>query len=132
MQEIKFKVLMSLGQYVDTNLLEKGVYPTNKPNLFEFNETLLSIKERALFLQDKMGNGFLPESYFTNLEQCQLVDFFLVEKPYIDVIENSLNSYWNEANKQLSEVKDLGDIEKSQLRLATTKSKATLQHLGCL
>jgi len=132
MQQIKFKVLMSLGEYVDTNLLEKGIYTTNKPTLFDFNETITSIKERALFVQDKMGNGFLSESYFTNLEQCALVDFYLVDKSYIDTIENSLNSYWNESNRQLSEVKDLGDIEKKQLRLATTKSKATLEYLGCL
>ena len=132
MQQIKFKVLMSLGEYVDTNLLEKGIYGTNKPHLFDYNETIESIKNRAIDIQDKMGKHHISESYFENLNQCALVDFYLVDKSYIDTIENSLNSYWNESNRQLSEVKDLGDIEKKQLRLATTKSKATLEYLGCL
>lgn len=74
MNETNFKILMHCGHYVDINLLEKGIYTTSKPYLFDKNETIEKMVKTAEDIQDKMGNWHFPEKYFESLKQCKLVD----------------------------------------------------------
>jgi len=74
MNETEFKVLMYCGIYVDINLLEKGIYYTEKPYLFSKNDTIENIiKHNKTFFKDKKGNSFLKDEYFENISKCELV-----------------------------------------------------------
>ena len=77
MRKTKFKALMHSGLYVDTNILSKGIYGTSKPSLYESEATIEDLVKRGETLKDITGNGFIPESYFINLKECELVDVTL-------------------------------------------------------
>jgi len=64
--------------YVDVNLLEKGIYTTNKPYLYNCPETIESLIERGKMMKDMTGANFISERYFENLSQCKLVDVQVV------------------------------------------------------
>lgn len=73
MKETEFKILMNCGQYVDTNLLEKGIYACSKPFIYAKDETIENMIERGRMMKDMTGASFISEKYFDNLKQCQLV-----------------------------------------------------------
>lgn len=73
MRETKFKVLMYFGQYVDTNLLEKGIYSCSTPTLYSKDATIESLEKSGRMMKDITGELFISESYFENLRQCELV-----------------------------------------------------------
>jgi len=73
MNETEFKTLMYCGQYVDANLLEKGIYTSSKPFIYSKDETIESMIERGNQLKDMTGFSFVSERYFDSLKQCQLV-----------------------------------------------------------
>lgn len=87
MQQVKFKVLVYLGQFVDESLLYKGIYTTDLPKLHDNAETIEGIIERWTPFKDSgiTSNSasftMFSDAAFENLKQCQLVDFSLVEKP---------------------------------------------------
>jgi hypothetical protein len=88
MNETSFKILMAGSIYVDSNMLVKGIYATEKPHLFSKDETLESLAEKGRQVKDMMGTQMFSESYFENLRQCQLVEVSLViDNP---VINNTL------------------------------------------
>jgi len=72
-KETEFSVLMYCGQYVDVNLLEKGIYVSNKPFLYEKKATIDHLKYQASMMIDMLGKTFISESYIKNLEKCELV-----------------------------------------------------------
>lgn len=72
-KETEFSVLMYCGQYVDVNLLEKGIYVSNKPFLYEKKATIDDLKYQASMMIDMLGKTFISESYIKNLEKCELV-----------------------------------------------------------
>ncbi|NPV13090.1 MAG: hypothetical protein HPY57_15090 [Ignavibacteria bacterium] len=76
MKETEFKALMHCGQYVDANLLEKGIYPCSIPFIYSKDETIENIVERGRMMKDMTGSNFISEKYFDNLKQCQLVPNF--------------------------------------------------------
>lgn len=78
MKETKFKILMYCGIYVDSNLLDKGIYATQKPYLYSKYDTIESLIKYGENIKDMNGNGFISEKYFENLKQCQLVDITLL------------------------------------------------------
>jgi len=78
MRETQFKVLVHLGQYVDINLLEKGIYLTSRPTLYDKDTTIDLIIEKGKDFKDMMGNHYLSDKYFESLKQCELVDVSLV------------------------------------------------------
>lgn len=78
MNQTKFKTLMHCGHYVDVNLLEKGIYTTEKPYLYNCPETIESLIERGRQMKDMNGATFISERYFENLSQCKLVDVQIV------------------------------------------------------
>lgn len=78
MNETMFKILMHSGIYVDSNLLEKGIYATCKPILYSKNETIELMIERGKRMKDMTGANFMSEKYFENLRQCELVNVSLL------------------------------------------------------
>ena len=79
MKETTFKALMHCGQYVDANLLEKGIYVCSKPFIYSKDETIEVMIERGRMMKDMTGASFISEKYFDSLKQCQLVDVSLTE-----------------------------------------------------
>ena len=73
MIETEFLALMHCGQYVDANLLEKGIYTTSKPFIYDKKTTIDGLKHQVSLMMDMMGQKFVSDKYLSNLEQCQLV-----------------------------------------------------------
>lgn len=73
----EFKALMHGGMYVDADLLTKGIYPTSLPHIYPKEESIEGIKSRIDQLKDITGKSFIPDSYFENLKQCELVDVII-------------------------------------------------------
>ena len=73
MKETKFRVLMHTGQYIDTNLLEKGIYSTSTPTLYSKDTTIKMIEDQGRLMKDMTGNLFISERWFENLRKCNLV-----------------------------------------------------------
>jgi len=78
MKETQFKVLMHTGQYVDTNLLEKGIYSTSRPTLYGKDATIELLEQQGKTMKDMTGELFISEKWFENLRLCKLVDVSLV------------------------------------------------------
>lgn len=75
--ETEFKALMHFGEYVDVNFLSKGIYACSKPFIYDKDETIEAIIERGRMLKDTLGASLVPEKYFDNLKQCQLVPILI-------------------------------------------------------
>ena len=131
MIQLELKVLTHLGLFIDANLLGKGLYTTSKPTIYNSNDTIDGLIERGKQMKDIVGNSFISESYFENLSKCELSKFTLIDKSTINILENALQCYFNDANQNLQR-KDLGDIEKSNYQFAITKAKEVMDGLGLL
>jgi len=79
MKGTEFKALMHCGQYVDANLLGKGIYSCSKPFIYAKDETIDTMIERGRMMKDMTGAGFISEKYFERLKQCQLVPILITE-----------------------------------------------------
>jgi hypothetical protein len=79
MKETEFKALTHCGQYVDANLLEKGIYACPKPFIYSKDETIETMIERGRMMKDTTGASFISERYFDSLKQCQLVPILITE-----------------------------------------------------
>jgi len=79
MKETQFKALMHCGQYVDANQLERGIYTCSKPFLYDKHETIKTMIDTAIKVQDMMGKHHITEKYFDNLKQCQLTPILITE-----------------------------------------------------
>lgn len=73
MEKTEFKALMYCGEYVNTNLLEKGIYACDKPFIYHKDETIDTLIQRGKNIKDMTGATIMPEIYFDNLRMCQLV-----------------------------------------------------------
>jgi len=73
MKETKFKSLMHCGMYVDANKLGKGIYNCSKPFIYDKEATIETLIHQGQLMQDMIGQGFVSEKYFENLNKCQLV-----------------------------------------------------------
>ena len=80
MKETGFKALMYMGDYVDSNLLEKGIYSASEPKLYDKCTTIEWLEKRARMTVDMTGACFISERYFDNLRKCELVDVSVVIK----------------------------------------------------
>lgn len=74
-----FKTLSYLGEWVDYNLLEKGIYITSKPHIFDEKATIESLIQQGKMMKDMTGNNFISDSYFKNLEKCKLINIEIKE-----------------------------------------------------
>jgi hypothetical protein len=79
MEQTEFKTLMHCGQYVDSNLLGKGIYACSKPFIYSKDETIETMIERGRMMKDMTGASFISEKYFDNLKQCQLVPILITQ-----------------------------------------------------
>lgn len=79
MIETEFKALMHCGQYVDANLLEKGIYTCSSPFIYAKHETIENMVERGRMMNDMTGASFMSEKYFDSLKKCQLVPILITE-----------------------------------------------------
>jgi hypothetical protein len=79
MKETEFKILMHIGDYVDVNLLNKGIYSCSKPFIYSKDETIENLILKGRMMKDMTGSCFISETYFENLKQCQLVLVRIVE-----------------------------------------------------
>lgn len=80
MVESEFKALMHCGQFVDANLLEKGIYTCSKPFIYDKNTTIEGLKHQASLMVDMLGQKFVSDKSLSNLEQCQLVSVSIFVK----------------------------------------------------
>jgi len=72
--ETEFKVLMHMNQYVNVNLLQKGIYSSNKPYIYSKEETIGNLVSKAKNVKKATGPiSFINDSYINNLQQCKLV-----------------------------------------------------------
>jgi len=78
--QAEFKTLMYCGNYVDANLLEKGIYTCQKPFIYHSHETISSLIKQAEDIQDKMGKHHISDKYIDNLKQCELVSIIITIK----------------------------------------------------
>lgn len=78
-KETEFKALMHCGQYVDANLLEKGIYTCSKPFIYTKDETIETMVERGRMMKDMTEVSFISDKYFDSLKQCQLVPILITE-----------------------------------------------------
>jgi len=81
MIETEFKALMFLDQYVDANLLEKGIYTCSRPFLYSKEETIEDLISRGKRMKDMGGNCFISDKYFEYLKVCELVSIRIEIKP---------------------------------------------------
>lgn len=79
MKEYEFNALMHCGMYVNPNLLEKGIYTCPKPHLYMVDETIETLIDNAIKVQDMMGKHHISDKYFESLKQCQMVKVFITE-----------------------------------------------------
>jgi hypothetical protein len=70
--EDKFNILLHCGMYVDANMLEKGIYTSNKPFIYPIDETIETLIIRGRQMVELTGSQFITEKYFDNLKQCTL------------------------------------------------------------
>lgn len=71
--ETKFKTLVHNGEYVDPNMLDDGIYVSEKPFLYSKDDTLEKLIKRGRGIGDFIDIYYVSEDYFKNLEQCQLI-----------------------------------------------------------
>lgn len=68
---MEFKTLTHLGQFVEPNLLEEGIYLRQTPQLYSLDTTIEALIERANNVRDMTGI-IISENYFENLQKCEL------------------------------------------------------------
>lgn len=73
MTETKLKALMHNGRFVDMTDLPYAISYTDRPILHSVETNIQGMIELGRKMVDSSGGQFLPESYFENLSQCELV-----------------------------------------------------------
>ena len=73
MAETKALALMYAGSFIDTSLLENGLYSTSTPAIYSDGNTIKLMEERARLLVDAQGKCYFSDAYFENLNKCKLV-----------------------------------------------------------
>lgn len=94
--EKDFKVLTQNGTYVDGNLLNKGIYETHKPTLYNLDTTIETLVKQAESFK-MVGFSSIMASYIENIKQCTLVEVEVKKKLKID---------FEKIKKQLAEALD--------------------------
>lgn len=74
MNRTKFKTLMYNNHYVDEYSLHKGIYIREIPILYKEDKTIEELIFERKSLDVLIGKDFYSDTYFDNLEKCQLID----------------------------------------------------------
>ena len=72
-----FFVLTYSGQFMDANMLQKGLYATDVPRLYSSKTTIELMMQQGRTITDMAGNQFISEAYFQNLSKCKLTEVHL-------------------------------------------------------
>ncbi len=80
----QFKTLTHCGAWVDTSLLEKGIYTSHRPHLYDSDLTIDTLIKISRTMKDITGASFLSDRYFENLSKCQLSDVYVSPQPPIE------------------------------------------------
>lgn len=127
MKEVKFKSLMYNGYYVDANILDKGIYNSNTPFLYDINETIETMILKAEKIQDHMGFHHISQSYFDNLKQCQLIDIFILNRDEYYKSDYEIRELIKTISSDL--VHDLKNIQDKSVILYSDGNKITVEDL---
>lgn len=79
MQETEFKALTYSGQYVDANMLHKGIYQSEKPFIYPKDytiETMAAVAEKVYKLTEA---AFITDGYLLNLNRCDLTPIIVLD-----------------------------------------------------
>lgn len=71
MQNLKYKVLVHCGVFVDERRLEKGIYTTITPTLHPFHTTIDDIRSRIIEY-GQLIQGYSADSAIKSLNDCEL------------------------------------------------------------
>jgi hypothetical protein len=72
--ENEYLTLVYCGQYVDVNLLERGIYVSRRPFIFDIGTTIDMLYNQAKDSIDILGsNDIISDRYIVNLRLCRLV-----------------------------------------------------------
>ncbi len=71
MQNLKYKVLVHCGVFVDERRLEKGIYITSTPVLHPFETTIDDIRSRIIEY-GQLIQGYSTVSAIESLNDCEL------------------------------------------------------------
>lgn len=74
MNKKRFKALRYLNGWVDVSLLNRGIYSTTIPCLYDEDTTIESLVKMVQKHRGKFGNSFVSEAYIESLKMCELVD----------------------------------------------------------
>lgn len=77
LEHSEFKVLMYEGIFVDTTLLGKGIYSTDKPHLYKVHQSIDELIETATDLAEAGWLDYVSREYLENLKKCELVNVVL-------------------------------------------------------
>jgi len=131
MVQLKLKALTYFGKFIDANLLQKGVYESDTPFIYNHGESIDTLIEKAKTIKDMSGGYIVSDDYISNLGMCELTTFTLIDKPTINVLEKALQCYFADANQNLKR-KDLGDLEEKNYQWSLSKSKEVMNGLNLL
>ena len=74
MKETEFKALTYANTYMDANKLSQGLYSCVVPFIYNKQETIESLMERAKQISYIAGADFINDKYFESLSQCALTE----------------------------------------------------------
>ena len=78
MTNTRFKTMMYNGEYVDVNLLNKGIYACSKPFIYDREDTIESLVDRAIKSNGVIGSLFFSKAYLANLKECTLEHMLII------------------------------------------------------
>lgn len=91
----KFKILTYCGQFMDVDMLEKGLYATTTPKLFDYDKTIEIIINEWQNLSERFGLDFTR--CIENIKKCELTSYELVE---LDSNINKSKIFFTGENKE--------------------------------
>jgi hypothetical protein len=78
MNNNEYLTLVYCGRYIDVNLLERGIYFSKRPFIYEKGTTIDMLCDKYLEMVGSLGMVFDVDSYINNLRSCELVRIGIV------------------------------------------------------
>ena len=110
----EYKTLTHLGQYVDANLLTKGIYTASQPYIYPIDTSIDLLITMGLQMKDMAGNSFINEKYFESLKQCQLTPIFISQVNPSELLKQ---------NKEMREMLDFDFVKRMQEEMKANEHK---------
>lgn len=68
----RYKALIHSGVFVDYNRLEKGIYISTIPYIFELEESIETLIKKADTVRRFIGNHHVSDEWYENIKLCTL------------------------------------------------------------